>query len=292
MNEIIASFDSVEKRYGEYRALSGVTAEIKRGDIVGVLGKNGAGKTTLLELLLGFSPASAGASNVMGDDSFTLSAAVKSKIGFVPQQDELVDTITGKQQLHITASLHAKWNKELIDRLVAEWDVPISRRVQHMSLGERQKLSVLSALGHEPELLILDEPVASLDPIARRNFIKTMLEVAEHPERSIVFSTHIVSDIERIANTLWILKDGKLFWQGPMDKIKESVAKLHIRARQDLPKEIGIPALISKRINGSTVVLTTNRFDQINIADIESRLNASVEIERLSLEDIFVELHA
>ena len=120
---------------------------------------------------------------------------------------------------------------QLIERLVAEWSVPLDRRIATLSVGERQKLSVLAALGHQPDLLVLDEPVASLDPIARRQFLHELFAIAESHARAVLFSSHIVSDLERAANKVWIVKDGRLHWQGEIDALKESVVRLQIRAR-------------------------------------------------------------
>src|SRR3990167_7546257 len=192
MSEAVVAARNLSKSFGAKVALQSVSAEVAAGDIIGVLGKNGAGKTTLLEVLLGFSPASAGSATVFGEDCLTLSAATKGRIGFVPQQDELLGMLNGQQQLAITAAFHANWNHGLIDRLVAEWDVPVDRRIHTLSVGERQKLSVLTALGHQPDLLVLDEPVASLDPIARRQFLAQLFEIAESRTRAVLFSSHIV----------------------------------------------------------------------------------------------------
>ena len=179
MSEPIVTMRNVSKRFGAKAALADVSADVQAGDIIGVLGKNGAGKTTLLEVLLGFSPPNEGSAAVFGEDSMRLSAAAKAKIGFVPQQDELLAMLNGQQQLAITAAFHANWDRALVDRLVAEWNVPTDRRISTLSVGERQKLSVLTALGHQPQLLVLDEPVASLDPIARRQFLRQLFDIAE-----------------------------------------------------------------------------------------------------------------
>ena len=205
MSERIAKTSGLSKKFGRHLALDGVSVEVERGDVIGVLGKNGAGKTTLLELLLGFGVPAAGGAEVFGFDSVSLPAAAKARIGFVPQQDELMDMLTGRQQLRITAAFHQQWHADLIDRLVADWEVPLDRPIRGLSVGERQKLSVLLALGHKPELLVLDEPVASLDHVARRRFLQALVNLTDGHDRAIVFSTHIVSDLERVANRLWIL---------------------------------------------------------------------------------------
>ncbi len=262
------------------------------GEVVGIIGKNGAGKTTLLDILLGFSPATSGNSKLFGSDSFSLPAAVKKRIGFVPQQDELLESLTGVQQLALNASLQSHWNRSLIDRLVKDWSIPIASRVKVLSAGERQKLSTVLALGHEPELLVLDEPAASLDPLARRQFLQEILELAASPTRTILFSTHIVSDLERVANQIWIVKEGTVVWQGALDTLKESVVRLNIRGRRTLPSYLGIQDTLSVRNDGVRATAVVSRWDAAVKAELSRRLDAEITVENLGLEDIFVELHS
>ena len=291
MSEPVVAARNLSKCFGSKVALQGVSAEVAAGDIIGVLGKNGAGKTTLLEVLLGFSPPSEGSATVFGEDCLELSAATKGRIGFVPQQDELLGMLNGKQQLAITAAFHANWNHGLIDRLVAEWGVPLDRRMHTLSVGERQKLSVLTALGHQPDLLVLDEPVASLDPIARRQFLAQLFDIAENRTRAVLFSSHIVSDLERAANKVWIIKDGRLYWQGEIDALKESVVRLHIRARGSLPPDLAIPAALTVRVEGSAATVAMSQWRPELRETLAQRFDAAVEVEPLGLEEIFVELH-
>jgi ABC-2 type transport system ATP-binding protein len=220
-----------------------------------------------------------------------LSAAAKARIGFVPQQDELVGVLDGKQLLAIVAAFHARWDSAFVDRLVAEWGVPLDRRVAKLSVGERQKLSVLSALGHHPDLLVLDEPVASLDPIARRQFLHELFAIAESPARAVLFSSHIVSDLERAANKVWIVKDGRLHWQGELDALKESVVRLQIRARKPLPTDLGVPNTLAARVDGLVAQATVAKWEPKSTDALARRLDSAVEVEPLGLEEIFLELH-
>jgi ABC-2 type transport system ATP-binding protein len=271
--------------------LRDVSVAAAPGDIVGIIGKNGAGKTTMLDVLLGFSPATAGSSRVFGSDSFSLPASVKRRIGFVPQQDELLEQLTGVQQLALHESLQSRWNRALIARLVKDWDIPVAQTVRVLSGGERQKLSTILALGHEPDLLVLDEPASSLDPIARRQFLQEILQMAASPTRTILFSTHIVSDLERVANQIWIIREGVVVWQGALDTLKESVVRLTIRGRRALPADLGIAECLAVRNDGSWANVIVGRWDPGSEESLAHRLDAQISVESLGLEDIFVELH-
>ena len=174
MNNVTVEASNLGKAFGAKQVLQDVTFGVSPGDVIGVLGKNGAGKTTLLELMLGFTSPTTGAVRVFGHESHTLPGKIKARVGFVPQQDELLDQLNVADQLRVIASFYPRWDFALIDRLCSEWGVNVKARIKGMSVGERQKLSILLAFGHKPDLLILDEPVASLDPIARRQFLEQL----------------------------------------------------------------------------------------------------------------------
>ncbi|MFO7324250.1 MAG: ABC transporter ATP-binding protein [Pseudomonadota bacterium] len=294
MSAAAVRLQDLTKSFGRHQVLAGITTEVHPGDVVGVIGKNGAGKTTLLETLLGFSPPTSGTAQVFGEEATQMSNAVKARIGFVPQQEELLPTLTGRRQLALNGCFYRNWDHALIERLAREWEVPLDRRVGALSSGERQKLATLMALGNHPDLLVLDEPVAALDPLARRRFLQQLLEIAADPSRAVIFSSHIVSDLERVANRIWILRDGVLLWDGDTDALKQSVKRLHITARRPLPSDIGVPRQLSMRrgAGGTTVTVTVRDLEDSLVPRLEQRLDAHVEIEGLGLEDIFLEIHS
>ena len=291
MTESLVTTRGLGKTIGRKTILRDIAVDVSPGSIVGIIGKNGAGKTTLLEILLGFSPATTGSARLFGHDSFTLPAEIKGRIGFVPQQDELVNLLTGQQQLALTAALHGRWNGALIERLQKTWEVPLNQSVQTLSGGERQKLSTLTALGHEPELLVLDEPVASLDPISRRRFLQEMIEITADRTRTVLFSTHIISDLERVADQIWILRDGAIAWAGPLDTLQESVVRLSINARTPLPPVLPLPTALSQHVAGQRASAVVTAWTEQEHARVQEILGADIAVEPLSLEDIFVELH-
>jgi ABC-2 type transport system ATP-binding protein len=287
------SIRSLSKSFGRQAVLHDITTVVNPGDVVGVIGKNGAGKTTLLETLLGFSPPSSGDATIFGEDCRSMSAATKARIGFVPQQDELLPTLSGRRQLDLTGSFYRNWDGALVDRLALEWEVPLNRRAAVLSGGERQKLSTLMALGNRPDLLVLDEPVASLDPLARRRFLQQLLEMASDESRAVIFSTHIVSDLERVANRIWLMRDGRLLWDGDLDALKTSVRRLHVFARRRLPLTLDLPGTISARqaVDGMNATVVVRDLDEAQLQQVAARLDARIESEGLGLEDIFLEIH-
>lgn len=289
---VVLGAQGLGKRIGGRDVVKDVSFKVPRGRVVGLVGKNGAGKSTLFDLLLGFARPSVGSCSVFGESSSSLSAAARARIGFVPQQDELAGLLTGAQQLALVAALHSRWNAQLVSRLAHEWEVPLERRIGRLSGGERQKLATLCALGHEPELLVLDEPAASLDPVARRRFMQEILAIAGEGTRTLVYASHIVGDLERVASHLWLLREGSLVWQGEVDTLKESVVRVHLRATQDLDPALTLPGQYTGSVTGRTAVFTVDGWNDMALQVLRERVPAEVEVEPLGLEDIFLAMHA
>lgn len=219
----VIELDNLTKVYDGRNVLDGISTYASAGQVIGLVGLNGAGKTTLLETTLGYTLPTSGTTQVFGTSGSDLSSSpAGARLGFVPQQDELLSAYKGAEYLDLIAHFYESWCSDTVKRLVTEWSIPMDRRINNMSLGERQKLSIVSALGHRPELIILDEPVASLDPVARRQFLQEIVAVAADQEATILFSTHIVTDLERVAERIWLLQNGRLVVDSPLDELKEA----------------------------------------------------------------------
>jgi len=279
------------KSYGEKPILQNVDFAVEPGEIVGVLGENGAGKTTLLEMVLGYTPPTAGSVKVFGYESRSLPGAEKRRIGFVPQVDELIGHLTVSDHIRLIGSFYEHWDDNLTSGLIGAWGIDRSARIKTLSVGQRQKLSIILSLGHRPDLLILDEPVASLDPIARRYFLAQMVEITAEQNRSVIFSSHIVSDIERLSDKIWIVKDRGLLWAGNTDELRDSVVRLHFRDGEppELIRSSSNLIHVSTSPDVTTVVVGSWNDDLAEAVLVDG--SEAVELERLTLEDIFLELH-
>jgi ABC-2 type transport system ATP-binding protein len=221
MNEPTIELRGVVKSYGEKVVLKGLDLSVQKGSVLGLLGTNGAGKTTLIKCALGLIRPQSGELCLLGEPAWTLSAEAKSRIGYVPQVINMYQWMKVHQLIDYTAAFYSNWNHALIDRLIKDLDIPSEDRIGFLSVGQLQKVAILLALGHEPDLLILDEPAASLDPLARRRFLQMIIDLAEPGKRTVLFSTHITSDLERVADQVAILKSGRIAWHGLIDELKE-----------------------------------------------------------------------
>ena len=221
MNGAAVELQNVSKSYGKKQVLTGLDLSAPKGSVLGLLGTNGSGKTTLIKCALGLIRPQAGEARLLGESAWTLSGNAKARIGYVPQVINLYPWMKVRQLIAYTAAFYTTWNDDLVARLIQEWDIPQDDRLGPLSVGQLQKVAILLALGHEPELLILDEPAASLDPLARRQFLQMIIELAEPGKRTVLFSTHITSDLERVADRVAILKSGRIAWQGLLEDLKE-----------------------------------------------------------------------
>lgn len=286
-NPPIVYIEQLQRQLQRQTILNDINASIAPGDVIGLVGKNGAGKTTLLETLLGFGYPAFGQIRLWGETATELSAANKQRIGFVPQRDELLSMMNGKDHLKLYRSLRPQWNQELVDKLCSEWEIPLGRMPHKMSIGERQKLSILLALAHEPELLVLDEPVAALDPIARRQFLQQLVDVAADQKRAIVFSSHIISDLERVANRVWLLKEGTLAWDGGLDELKESVVRVSVVSEQPL-KHPQLEGLLAWGTEARGGWLVCRDWDGHKAQVLTEQTGSKPQVDYLGLEDIFL----
>lgn len=211
----------IVKSYGEKHVLTGLDLDVPKGSVLGLLGTNGAGKTTLIKCALGLIRPQRGEARLLGADSWNLSAEAKARIGYVPQVVNLYPWMKVRHLIDYTAAFYPNWNYALVDRLTDEWDIPREDRTGLLSVGQLQKVAIVLALGHEPEVILLDEPAASLDPLARRQFLQMIIELAEPGKRTVLFSTHITSDLERVADRVAVLKSGRIAWQGTLEDLKQ-----------------------------------------------------------------------
>jgi ABC-2 type transport system ATP-binding protein len=280
----------VSKSFGDKRVLEEVDLTLPAGSVLGLVGKNGAGKTTLLKCALGLVRPQRGDVRILGEPAGELSAAGKERLGYVPQKIDLYPWMNIRQITAYTGAFYPRWNKALVERLLREWELNPADRVGPLSVGQTQKLAIILALGHEPDLLVLDEPAASLDPVARRQFLQTLLDMVG--ARTVLFSTHITSDLERVADRVAVLKDGKIVYSSELDALKDSVKRLHIQAAAPLPNgSFRVPGMLQAKVTGNEAVVSVQDFT----ADLPERIaqewSASVAVQDLNLEDIFLELH-
>ena len=289
--EPVMELKGLSKSFDDRTVLNRIDLEIPRGRVVGLLGKNGAGKTTLLKCALGLLRTDAGTAKLFGEDVWNLSGPAKARIGYVPQKPDLYPWMNVKQMVNYIAAFYPTWNTLRSTALLSQWELDEDDRIGKLSEGQRQKLSLVLAMSYEPDLLILDEPAASLDPQARRTFLSAVVDVAAHDDKTVVLSTHITSDLDRVASDIVLLKGGRVNYSGSMDDLKDSVKSLRLTAQRRLPATFDVPGVLSARTDDRDALLTVRGVDDHLIHELEKTYSATVEVRDLNLEDIFVEVH-
>ena len=276
----------LEVRIGARTLLSPTSFSVGAGDRVGLVGRNGSGKTTLIETLLGLREPDAGAALLLGQPSAKLDDAARARIGYVPQRSDLFEWLTADQLLAYFRSFYPRWNTAKVDGLMSRWDIARGKPIGKLSGGQQQRLSIVRALAHEPELLVLDEPVASLDPAGRRDFLGELVEQVVDRRTTVVFSTHILSDLERVALDVAFLTGGKIALHAPLDELLESSVRLG-----------GVPADIERFIAEHQLLAIPRAAGAPLIARGRDagrmpQATPTVSVDRVTLEDLFLALTA
>ena len=191
--------------------LNRISIDIAPGSVVGLVGRNGAGKSTLLRCLAGLVEPDGGGSSLLGCPSLDLSDAVRERLGYVAQTPDLFEWMNVYEHLRLVGHAYPKWDEQHCRVLAARFELPLNKNVRELSVGDQQKMALVLALAHDPDLLLLDEPVSSLDPLTRQEFMRAMFGArAEGRERTIVISSHILTDLERVVSHVAFMRNGAL----------------------------------------------------------------------------------
>ena len=272
--------------FGQQRVLDGLDWSLPAGRVVGLLGRNGAGKTTLIETLLGLREPVAGQARLLGQPALALGDDARARIGYVPQRSDLFEWLTADQLLAYFRSFYPRWNTAKVDSLMSRWDIARDKPIGKLSGGQQQRLSIIRALAHEPELLVLDEPVASLDPAARRDFLGELVDQVIDQRTTIVFSTHILSDLERVAVDVAFLSAGKIALHAPLDELLESSVRLG-GVPGDIERFVAQHQLQAISRDAGVPVIARGRDPEAMPA-----ATPTVSVDRATLEDLFLALTA
>lgn len=222
-----AEASAVGLSLGGNTVLAGVNLQLPSGAVLGLVGRNGAGKSALLCCLVGLAAPATGHCTLLGAPSLDLPDAVRARLGYVAQQPDLLDWLTGMQHLQRIGTLYPGWDSDRALLLATQLNLPLGTRAGLLSLGDQQKLSLVLALGHDPELLLLDEPLASLDPVSRRDVMRALFQRADgQPPRTVLISSHGLADLERVVSHLVFMRAGQVQLAGEWDTLAEHL-RLH-----------------------------------------------------------------
>ena len=289
MNDNPIVIEDLVKYYDGRCVLDGVSLAVPRGCIYGLLGRNGSGKTTMIRILLGLEPPTRGRTLVLGEDSMGLSANAHGRVGYVAEGHHLIQSYKVRRLIDLCKGLSLQWNDEFFGQLMETFRLPMDRKVKDLSTGMRAQLNLALAMAIDPELLILDDPTLGLDTVARRQFLELAIDVIQRQGRTILFSSHILSDVERIADRVGVLVAGKLVVDCSLEELKSRVKKLRVIFPERTPDDLYLTDIINRRAAGREMVLTVANWNHQKQAILETFGPESCTEMPMTLEDIFIE---
>lgn len=274
------------KRFGRKTALDELTVGFRDQSVIGLVGLNGSGKTTLLRHLIGMYQPTAGRVEMLGVDALQLGADQLSRIGMVHQENQFLEWMVVGDQLRYAANFYPSWNPEVERHLVREFDLDLDARVGTLSPGNLQKLAIILAVSYVPEVLLLDEPASALDPITRNRFFKLILGLLDMGIRTVVISSHILTDIEKSVDHIVCLHRGKLAADMSVDELYESYAAWTLQTSNPLPEHFEEAYVLRAQVGqgGARLMVDTRSADARAFA---ARYGVTPQVSPLNLEQIF-----
>jgi len=273
--------------------LDGVDLTVEPGEVVGLLGRNGAGKTTLLHIAMGMLHQQTGSVEVFGLDPLKRPIDVKRRVGFVSENQILPDYLRVRDVVALHQSLFPAWDETMARDLGERFTIKPNARIKTLSKGQARQVALLCALSHRPELLLLDEPAGGLDPLARREFLETAIEALNETGTTIVFSSHYLSDVERLAGRIVMLHDAGVLIDASMDELHESfsIALVPHRRQGTSDALLALPECLGVRSRTDAVHAVFRLDPEEARALIADRLGVTNAFCRTAgLEEMFIEI--
>ena len=275
----------VSKRYGRHVALDGLDVAVGTGEIYGFLGRNGAGKSTALKAIMGIIGIDGGEMSLAGEPMVGDATALRRRIGYVAQKQNFYGWMDAVSIGEFVAGFYPSWDADEYARLLELLDVPTGQKLSTFSGGMEAKLALSLALAHRPEVLVLDEPTAGMDAVARREFIELVVDASRRAGRTTVFSTHLIDEIELAADRVGIVDDGRMVFEGTLDDLRERVRAVTVPSDEVLDLEPGFRVLSDRAVDGRRRI----HLDGGDDVDWD-RLPAHWQADVLGLEDAFIAL--
>ncbi len=269
--------------------LRGFDLHIEAGSVVGLLGRNGAGKTTLLRALMGLMRPGKGTVKLFGADPVKEPIAVKQRIGYVSEDQILPEAWSLRQIVAMHREVFPNWDVEFAEELMVRFQIPGNKRVQEMSKGQARQVALLCAVAHRPELLILDEPGSGVDPVMRRELLETAIELLADSGSTILFSSHHVGDVERLANRIVVMDYGQVVLDAELDDLKEGYCVVTAPQDDEAARRLrGTPGFLSLRVKNNLLRAVFAASPE----DLAGKLAGipGAGASRVALEDLFIDL--
>ena len=281
----------VTKKFGKTAAVNNLSLKIDRGSTFGLLGPNGAGKSTMIRMLMGMLSITAGVARVLGVDVAQNPTGVKHLVGYVPETHHIYRWMRVRDVIGFCRALYATWNDPTCREMVDLFRLDLDKKVKHLSKGMLVKLALLLAVSHDPQVLILDEPISGLDPVGREEFLDGVLRTICQRGQTVLISSHTLDDVQRLADTVGILYEGRLLMHGRLDEILSTTKRIRATLL-DGRRPTSLPAgTIHDRVQGREWLLTVSDFRPEKLDHVRALESvAHVEATDIGLEDLFKDI--
>ena len=288
MSDFAIETEALTRKFGQQLAVNGLDLQIPTGSVYGFLGRNGAGKTTTIRMLLGLISPTSGSARVLDMDPKKDGKEIKQHVGYVAESQSMYGWMKVKEIIRFTSGFYTDWDSSIATEFCEKFELNPSTRIKNLSKGQQMRLALTLALSSKPRLLILDDPTMGLDPITRKEFLNDIVLAIQEEGRTVFFSTHILGELERVADNIAIIDRGRLKVASSIDSLKTSVKTVRMTFEDTPPMDIQAEGLLRIRGNGRDCFVTLTDFTDEKLADLKQKYNpVSLETSNLNLDEIF-----
>ncbi len=289
--DMVIETSGLSKHYGDIKALNGLDLAVPRGSVFGYLGRNGSGKTTTIKLLLDLIRPTSGSSTVLGFNPREDAVEMRKRIGYVAEGQKMYGWMRVSELVRFTSGFYKTWDDDLAEKYVKRFELDPQAKAKTLSKGQTARLSLLLALAPRPELLLLDDPTMGLDPISRQEFLGDIVRAIQEEGRTVFFSTHILQELEQVADWVAILDKGKLRIASPVDELKASVKRYELTLEGPAPTSIEMEGVYRIASSGRDLIVTARGEPGVIVNHLRQTYKPlSIETHTLSLDEIFAEV--
>jgi ABC-2 type transport system ATP-binding protein len=287
--ESVIQTENLTKFYGKSRGIEDVNITVRKGDIFGFLGPNGAGKSTTIRTLLDFIRPTGGSAAIFGLDCHRDTVQIKKRVGYIPGDFGLFGHMTGWKYLEYFGRVRGGYDAEAAKAYARRLDVKLDRKMKEYSRGMRQKVAIIQAFMNDPDLIVMDEPTAGLDPLVQQTFMDLLVEEAARG-KTIFMSSHILSEVEKVCNRVAIIKEGRIATEEKVEDLrKKSGSVVQVRFAEPVsPDAFSLPGVVNPaQLNGHLRMTVTANMEGV-LAEIARHKVADISIHQMTLEEIFM----
>lgn len=290
MSDVIVT-ENLTKYYGSKCVVNHLELRVPQGCVYGFLGRNGAGKSTTIKMLTGMVRPDYGTARLLGEDAAELSADVKRRVAYLAEGHPLYGWMSIESAMKFTRAFYPSWNQTLFEQVLEHFQLDRQKKIKHLSKGQQAQVSLALGIAPDPELLILDDPTLGLDTVVRRDFLESLIQIIQRKGRTIFLSSHVLGDVERVADRIGVMVDGSLRVDCPTDEFKQAIRRVVLTFDTAPPSISTCEGLIALHAEGRRVELVIYGYGDSHQALFESLKPTPVDVEvvELNLEDAFIE---